>query len=59
MTDERDVQDVQAELGRWIAVGLVLGAAVGLLLGNLAIGIGIGLALGAGHGATRLRRDEE
>lgn len=40
---------------RGVAIGLALGAGIGVALGNVAIGIGVGLALGAGIGVAQSR----
>lgn len=48
---DRGVRDKAAfSLSVGMALGVVLGAAIGLVLDNLALGVGIGVALGAGIG---------
>jgi len=50
-------------LGRWIAIGLGVGAALGIAFDNLGIGVGVGLALGIVIGsnlnARACRRQDE
>lgn len=40
-------------MGKWIGIGLILGAAVGVATNNIGLGLGIGLVLGAAIGASK------
>ena len=44
--------------GYWIAIGLAIGAGIGVALDNLAIGAGIGIAIGAALSAAQTQRNK-
>jgi hypothetical protein len=46
-------------MATWMAIGIVLGAAWGTAMDNLALGLGLGIALGAGIAAIASRRVTE
>jgi F0F1-type ATP synthase membrane subunit c/vacuolar-type H+-ATPase subunit K len=43
----------------WMGVGIALGAAIGIALGNLALGMGIGIALGGAMIAYQRNKDKQ
>ncbi len=40
----------------WIAIGLVIGAGMGVAMDNIGAGMGVGIALGGGIGVVLSRR---
>jgi F0F1-type ATP synthase membrane subunit c/vacuolar-type H+-ATPase subunit K len=44
--------------GYWIAIGLAIGAGIGVALDNLAIGVSIGLAIGVALSAVQSQRNK-
>lgn len=43
-------------MGFWIAVGIALGAGIGVATGQIAVGVGTGIAFGAGLGILTGKR---
>ena len=55
--DQNNKKDVQ-EAGRFIGIGIALGAGIGVALDNIGLGIAIGIVFGVAIGAIRSRREE-
>ena len=49
---------MKRDMGITVALGLTLGAGVGVVLHNIALGAGIGLVFGAALGATWSKRSK-
>ncbi len=58
MSESKDRKAIrEAAMTKGIGIGLVLGAAMGIPMDNLAIGMGIGVALGAGLGQSFYKKE--
>ena len=45
-------------MGTWMAIGVAVGAGLGVAMDNLPIGVAIGIAIGAGIGAAQDQRNK-
>lgn len=47
------------EMGMWIGLGLIFGAAFGVIINNSGLGIGLGLAIGVAIGASKENKNKK
>lgn len=61
VSDPGDERNPQAELGgrAWTAIGMAVGLVIGVALGNLPVGIVLSVAFAVGIGAMRANREGE
>jgi hypothetical protein len=56
MSNEQNDPKSNKSMGMWVAIGVAIGAGVGVALDNIALVMGIGIALGVAIGAAQMKK---